>query len=158
MHSGHVVCMKLTQTGLPRRAVRSIVPPPSCGTTSGGAVSPTWKPLWPASLAAGDPMGAPEPPGTAEGATADGDAGSDATMDGDGATLAVGSTVGAGVGRRPTGSGPTNTKAASTPTATRTPARRPARMVAPVFMRREGTSPERLQRPRRRQNGGRRWA
>ena len=36
--------MKLTQTGLPFSEARSIVPPPTCGTTSAGAGSPTWKP------------------------------------------------------------------------------------------------------------------
>ena len=34
--------MKLIQTGLPRRLARSIVPPPTSGTTSGGAAWPTW--------------------------------------------------------------------------------------------------------------------
>src|SRR5215218_2955354 len=52
------------------------------------------------------------------------------------ATEAEGWTVGAGVGRRPTGSGPTRMNAARTPAATR----RPARIVTPVFMRRESTS------------------
>ena len=34
--------MKFTQTGLPRKFVRSMVPPPTWGTMSSGAVSPTW--------------------------------------------------------------------------------------------------------------------
>ncbi len=46
--------MKLTQTGLPLRSARSIVPPPTCGTTRAGAGSPIWN--RPAALAeaAGD--------------------------------------------------------------------------------------------------------
>ena len=41
-HGGQYVPMKLTHTGLPRRLARSIVPPPTCGTTRAGAGSPTW--------------------------------------------------------------------------------------------------------------------
>jgi hypothetical protein len=93
-------------------------------------------------LAPGETRGAGEALG-AGGALAAGEAdeaGADAEggIDGEGDT--EGATVGGGVGRRPTGSGPTKTKAARTPAATRTPASRPARIVTPVFMRREGTS------------------
>src|SRR5687767_3815117 len=41
-HGGQYVPMKLIQTGFPRSAARSIVPPPSWGRTSDGAGSPTW--------------------------------------------------------------------------------------------------------------------
>ena len=34
--------MKLIQTGFPRRFLMSMTPPPTWGTTSAGAVSPTW--------------------------------------------------------------------------------------------------------------------
>ncbi len=63
--------MKLTQTGLPRRAARSIVPPPTWGTTRLGAASPTWNaepdpPLAGAAVAAGEgfdvPIGLPADP------------------------------------------------------------------------------------------------
>src|SRR6476469_3856754 len=37
MHSVQVVCMKFSQTGLPRRFSRSIVPPPTWFTTRAGA-------------------------------------------------------------------------------------------------------------------------
>ena len=53
---------------------------------------------------------------------------------------ADGMTVGGGVGRNPTGLGPTRTKAARMPNATRTPTSRPARTVTPVFIAAEGTS------------------
>src|SRR5512142_1565074 len=55
-HGGQVVCMKLTQTGLPLRLARSICPPPSWGTLRAGAGWPTWKfevPLDAATLALG---------------------------------------------------------------------------------------------------------
>src|SRR5437879_660450 len=139
-HSGHVVCMKFTQTALPRIVERSIVPPPSCGTTRAGAAWPTWKPAWAASVPAGD---APEPAGPAAVGDADDPEGAPAAADGDppgadgDAEIA---TVGDGVGLSPTGSGPTKTNAARTPPATRTPASRPARIAAPVFIRAEGTS------------------
>ena len=47
---------------------------------------------------------------------------------------------GDGVGRRPTGSGPTKTNAARMPAATSTPTSRPAMIARADFMRREGTS------------------
>ena len=53
---------------------------------------------------------------------------------------ADGMTVGGGVGRNPTGLGPTRTKAARMPNATRTPTSRPATTVTPVFIAAEGTS------------------
>ena len=93
--------------------------------------------------ACGAPLGATEPP------AADPDGAPDAPdADPDGPTLALadasatwlGSADGGGVGRSPTGSGPTNTSAARTPNATSTPARRPARIVTPDLMRGEGTS------------------
>ena len=52
-HGGQSVPMKLTQTGLPLRFARSIVPPPTWGTTSGGAGSPMW-----------NRAGRPDAPGT----------------------------------------------------------------------------------------------
>jgi hypothetical protein len=69
---------------------------------------------------------------------------------------ADGMSVGAGVGRNPTGSGPTKTNAARMPNATRTPTRNPARTVIPVFIAAEGTSTDgRGRRVRRRCYGGR---
>ena len=56
----------------------------------------------------------------------------------DGVGLSAG--VGAGVGRSPIGSGPTKTRAARMPAATRMPASRPDRIATPVFMPAEGTS------------------
>jgi len=72
----------------------------------------------------------------------DGDASSaDGATLGDGdASAADGATDGGGVRWRPTGSGPAKTSAARRPTATSTPASRPARIVSPVLIRREGTS------------------
>jgi hypothetical protein len=94
-------------------------------------------------LEAAEPMGAAERLGAGElagVAEADGAAGAQAIGLGDGATDAVGMIVGAGLGRSPTGSGPTKTNAARMPTATRTPTSRPASMVIPVFIAAEGTS------------------
>ena len=73
-------------------------------------------------------------------ADADGEAAIDGLGDGLGETSTMTDGTGVGVGRRPTGSGPTKTNAASTPAATSTPARRPARIVAADLMRRQGTS------------------
>jgi hypothetical protein len=72
--------------------------------------------------------------------TGDGDALAAMLGTGDGDALAAMLGTGDGVGRNPTGSGPTNRNAASTPRATRTPARRPARITAADRMRRESTS------------------
>src|SRR4029079_16203206 len=129
MHSGQVVCMKLIQTGEPLSDARSIVPPPSWDTTSGGAGSPMWKPAWTGSL----PLRATEADGTA-----DADGATDGEAEGaiDGATDGLGD----GVGRSPPGSGPTRYKAAGTPTAPSARASRPATIVMPVFMPAEGTS------------------
>jgi hypothetical protein len=71
---------------------------------------------------------------------------------GDGEALGDGATLGDGVGRRPTGSGPTNTNAARIATATSTPVNRPATTVRAVFMPREGTSTD-----GRDGRSGRRW-
>jgi hypothetical protein len=82
-------------------------------------------------------------PAEPDGATdADGAAEPDGATDADGAGLGLAATLGEGdgVGRRPTGSGPTKRNAASTPRATRTPARRPARTTRADLMRRESTS------------------
>ena len=94
--------------------------------------------------APGDGVGLADGDGLADGAAlndgearADGPAEGIATDgDGDATTgLAVaGTRVGGGVGRSPTGSGPTNTNAARIPSATRMPARSPARIVMPVFI------------------------
>ena len=87
-----------------------------------------------AALGAGEPQNV-----LGDGATeAEGDGATEAEGEGDGAI--VGGSVGAGVGRSPTGSGPTSTNAARMPTATRTPARRPATIEIPVFIARQGTS------------------
>src|SRR5688500_12000092 len=71
-HGGQVVAMKLTQTGWPRSTARSTVPPPTCGTDSGGATSPMWKAAEPGpglSLASGE--GPDDAPGAPEGDVAD---------------------------------------------------------------------------------------
>jgi hypothetical protein len=60
---------------------------------------------------------------------------------GEGLATWLGATEALGDGRRPTGSGPTNTRAARTPAATRTPARSPARIDTADLIAREGTSP-----------------
>jgi len=74
--------MKSSQTGLPRSFERSIVPPPSLATTSGGAGWPRWN--WAASGSVDDGDGIPaddptdDPPGEApfdDGGATDGDAG-----------------------------------------------------------------------------------
>jgi len=87
----------------------------------------------------GEPDGAVdgEPDGTTNGAT-DGEA--DGAIDGEATTTSLGTADGDGVGRRPTGSGPTKTKAARMPAAASTPTSRPAMIARADFMRREGTS------------------
>jgi hypothetical protein len=85
-----------------------------------------------------EPLGAAEMEGAVE-VIGDGD-GHSALGTGLGDDDADGMTVGAGRGRNPTGSGPTNTKAARMPNATKTPTRSPAIMVIPVFIAAEGTS------------------
>src|SRR4051794_22768988 len=121
--------MKFSQTALPRRFARSIVPPPSCETTRGGAVSPTWNPACEASLADAEPPGPADPDGPPEPTAPDPD-GARLTL-GDPAAMRLGSVEGGGVGRSPMGSGPAKTSAARTPNATSTPARRPATIVTP---------------------------
>src|SRR5262245_10180875 len=124
--------MKFTQTALPRIVERSIVPPPTWGTSRAGAGWPMWK----FSVADDDPGdAAPEPDATADpaaDAAADGDAPADASPG-----LPDGS---AGAGDRRTGSGPTNTNATSNAPATSRPASRPATMESRDPMRRERTS------------------
>jgi len=66
----------------------------------------------------------------------DGDTDGDADADADG----LGATDEDGVGRSPTGSGPTKTNAARMPAATMTPTSRPAMIARADFMGREGTS------------------
>jgi hypothetical protein len=91
----------------------------------------------------GGALGMDETLGTAEtlgAAETDGTAEAQAIGLADGATEAEGMIVGDGLGRSPTGSGPTKTNAARMPTATRTPTSRPASMVIPVFIAAEGTS------------------
>src|SRR5687768_768666 len=121
IHGGQYVPMKFTHTGLPRRFVRSIVPPPTWGTTSAGACSPMWNspaaddPPEGAALADGDPL-APE---------ADGEA---AEALGVGVGVVIGPDgCGAGVGAAP-GSGAKARIPPSTSSATATPASRPARI------------------------------
>jgi hypothetical protein len=95
---------------------------------------------WDASLGGGEPpLGTGEPPTRAEadGAT---EAEADGAIDGEATTTAVGTTDGDGVGRRPTGSGPTRTNAARMPAAASTPTSRPAMIARADFMGREGTS------------------
>ena len=79
--------------------------------------------------------------GEADGAI-DGDV--DGVIDGEAATTSLGTADGAGVGRRPTGSGPTKTNAARTAAAASTPTSRPAMIARADFMRREGTSTDGL--------------
>jgi|SRR4051794_41575416 hypothetical protein len=96
-----------------------------------------------------DGPGDPDPPG--DGA-AEPDAPGDAEAEGTGGALDGGGEamlgMAEGVGRNAMGSGPTNRTAAKTPSATRTPANRPATTAIPDFMGRESTStdgPGRLQ-------------
>ena len=96
-----------------------------------GAADPLGK-LGAGLLSVGELLGTAELPGAVDAQAAIGLA--------DGATEAVGMIVGDGFGRSPTGSGPTKTRAARMPPATRTPTRRPAMMVIPVFIAAEGTS------------------
>src|SRR5687768_10175738 len=104
--------MKLTQTGLPRRFVRSMVPPPTWGTTRAGAGSPTWN----------DPFavdGAGDPVGVTDGAARLGGGGS--VLDG----LAELDGIAAD-GPGTSGSGANATTPAISTTATAIPASRPA--------------------------------
>src|ERR1044071_1662354 len=113
--------MKFSQTALPLSFDRSIVPPPTWGTTSAGAGWPRWNAVFGSRL----PLGPGENGAIDADGKADGD--SDSAIDGlaDGLdrvdALVAGMRVGDGVGRRPTRSGPANTNAARTPTATSTP-------------------------------------
>src|SRR5688572_15450443 len=112
--------MKFTQTGFPRRLARSIVPPPTWGTTRAGAGSPTWN------RPAADPVGPPEPPGL--GGTPEPDAVGDSDPSGDGERIAIDPDgTGGGVAEAP-GSGAKARIPPSTSSATATPASRPARI------------------------------
>src|SRR5512147_2736743 len=104
-HGGHQVAMKLIQTGLPLSDERSIVPPPTCGTTSAGAGSPTWNPAPEGALAAAA-LGR-------DGAVSD-------APDVGPVELATGAIVGAGVGAAP-GSGARASNPISRMAATPTP-------------------------------------
>jgi len=70
LEAGQYVPMKSSQTGLPRSFERSIVPPPSFATTSGGAGWPRWN--WAASGSLDDGEGISADDGVADTA-ADGD-------------------------------------------------------------------------------------
>src|SRR5688572_28603569 len=112
--------MKFTQTGFPRRFARSIVPPPTWGTTRAGAGSPTWN------RPAADPAGPPEPP--ALGDMPEPDAVGDGDPSGDGERIAIDPDgTGAGVAEAP-GSGAKARIPPRTSSATATPASRPARI------------------------------
>jgi hypothetical protein len=115
------------------------------------------RPVCDASLPDGDGAGSPaEPDGAGSPAEPDGateaageyDGRADGVEAGLGAALADGCTTtdGEGVGRSPTGSGPTNTSAARIPIATRIPVANPARIVTADFIRREGTSTDERER------------
>jgi hypothetical protein len=114
-HGGQYVPMKLTHTGRPLRFARSMVPPPTCGTTSDGAVSPTWN-------AAAGPADGPR-------ADADGDASPDA----DGVGVGEGRSPrdaegwGGGVGAAP-GTGASSRIPPMTSAAAAMPVNRPATM------------------------------
>jgi hypothetical protein len=110
-----------------RRSGLADVEPGAWDASGGGA-----EPRTPA-----EPEGVGEPDGEPDGAT---DAEADGATDGDATTTSVGRADGEDVGRRPTGSGPTKTKAARMPAAASTPTSRPARIARADFMRREGTS------------------
>jgi len=131
--------MKLTHTGLPRSDVRSMEFPPSSGSTSGGAGSPTWK--RPGIGERGGRVGR----GVGDGS--DGTA-SDGSVEGVAEPAGLGDAVellglGLDVGRAGVGepaaekvanggsmSGPNVTTAARTITAVRIPASRPMTMAA----------------------------
>src|SRR5688500_16878248 len=107
--------MKLTQTGFPRRFARSIVPPPTWGTASAGAGSPTWKGPAAPELDAPAVGDAPEP-----------EALGDDTPAGDAETTGI-ETEGAGTGvAADPRSGAKARIPPSTSSATATPASRPA--------------------------------
>ncbi len=97
--------MKLIQTGRPLKLARSIVPPPTCGMSRGGAGWPIWNA---ASGAADDGAAEAEPPGDGETTAIDGRA--DATA-ADGAA-----TDGSGVSGAKARSPPSSSAAAATPT------------------------------------------
>src|SRR3954462_12521611 len=120
---------------------------PSSWTASGGAACPTGNPFCDASLADG---ATPDGPADAGGLAAleadalgaleaDALGAVEAEPDGPTDSLAIDGDavdrgVGVGVGRSPTGSGPTNTNAARIPIATMTPVASPARIVTPDLM------------------------
>ena len=115
----------------PAELLGAAEPPEAAGDAELGAAEPLGK-LGAGLLSVGELLGTAELPGAVDAQAAIGLA--------DGATEADGVIVGDGFGRSPTGSGPTKTRAARMPPATRTPTRRPAMMVIPVFIAAEGTS------------------
>src|SRR5689334_7891812 len=114
-----LVDMKSTQTGWPFRFARSIVPPPTCGTDSAGARSPTWNGVEPLAEAPAEALAAALWPGTAEGVAV----GSTTATDGAGVAGGAGSGANATMPPR------------SIPAAT-TPSTKPARMARTPLMRR----------------------
>jgi hypothetical protein len=106
------------------------------------------RPVCDASLPDGDGAGSPAEPDGATEAAGEYDGRADGVEAGLGAALADACTTtdGEGVGRSPTGSGPTNTSAARIPIATRIPVANPARIVTADFIRREGTSTDERER------------
>ena len=82
-----------------------------------------------------------EPEGAINGATdGEADGATEGETEGEATTTSLGTADGEGVGRRPTGSGPTKTNAARMAAAASTPTSRPAMIARADFMRREGTS------------------
>jgi hypothetical protein len=136
-HGGQYVAVKTTQTGFPRSAARSIVPPPTWGALSGGdarSTSGKGEVVWLAPAVGADPLasvcGDPDAPaGTALAPTA-GDAAGDAdgsAGDGDGET-------------RTAGTGVRTTMAAPSPTAAPIPTASPMRTAISVRIADEGTA------------------
>ena len=126
--------MKLTQTGFPRSAARSIVPPPTWGRTRAGAGSPTWKAPLPLDDAAADaepdaegpPDAEAEPEPDVDAAEAEADPEDDGdTPEG---TAADGTELDGGGDTTGTGSGASTTIPPRTSAATAMPTSRPARI------------------------------
>src|SRR2546428_2058653 len=117
--------MKLPQTALPLGGAGPIVPPPTFGIAKAGAIWPTWKLAVALADAAGEAPGLEN--AEADGlATADGDGESEADGDGDGMT-AEATADGLGLSDAGGVAGIARMTPASTASATRTPATRPAR-------------------------------
>ena len=133
--------MKLTQTALPIMVARSIVPPPTFHRARVGATGPSPKFAEALGDAPGEPLdpGDSEPDGLADGdgdadpegtVDGDGDGGGEADGDGDGdaiTTDGLGSGDGDGDGEGGGVAGTARITPASTASATRIPATRPAR-------------------------------